>query len=315
MTFSGAGAKEPIQWVVTTSLKSLTWSECRWVSRTAVTWPMPAPAAASRMSTPRPVSTRNRWPPASTRFAAPARSADGNGHPVPNVVIFMPGSLAGQTPSMSQTVEAVLWDVGGVFLPSPFSHVRSLGAEIGIDGDELLELVFGPYHEDTDHPWHRLERGQVSFEDCNAELIALAAESGHDVDPMAVLMRMGGDGASIVREDVVAVAVAAKAGGRASAIITNNIAEFAQGWRGLFADLDAMADVIIDSSAVGLRKPDPAIFHLALDQLGGIAPERAVFLDDAPGNVAAARAVGIQAILVADDYAPALAELEALLGS
>ena len=216
---------------------------------------------------------------------------------------------------MSQTVEAVLWDVGGVFLPSPFSHVRSLGAEIGIDGDELLELVFGPYHEDTDHPWHRLERGQVSFEDCNAELIALAAESGHDVDPMAVLMRMGGDGASIVREDVVAVAVAAKAGGRASAIITNNIAEFAQGWRGLFADLDAMADVIIDSSAVGLRKPDPAIFHLALDQLGGIAPERAVFLDDAPGNVAAARAVGIQAILVADDYAPALAELEALLGS
>ena len=225
----------------------------------------------------------------------------------------MPGSLARQTPFMSQPVEAVLWDVGGVFLPSPFSHVRSLGAEIGIDGDELLELVFGPYHEDTDHPWHRLERGQVSFDACNAELIALAAESGHDVDPMAVLMRMGGDGASIVREDVVAVAVAAKADGRASAIITNNIAEFAQGWRGLFADLYAMADVIIDSSTVGLRKPDPAIFHLALDQLGGIAPERAVFLDDAPGNVAAARAVGIQAILVADDYAPALAELEALL--
>ena len=76
---------------------------------------------------------------------------------------------------MSPTVEAVLWDVGGVFLPSPFSHVRSLAAEVNMDGDELLELVFGPYHEDTDHPWHRLERGQVSFEDCNAELIALVA--------------------------------------------------------------------------------------------------------------------------------------------
>ena len=216
---------------------------------------------------------------------------------------------------MSQSVEAVLWDVGGVFLPSPFSHIRSFGTEVGMDGDELLELVFGPYHQDTDHPWHRLERGEMTFDACNVDLIAMARESGHDVDPMAVLMRMGGDGAPIVRDDVVAAAVAAKAGGRASAIITNNIAEFAEGWRGLFADLDAMADVIVDSSAVGLRKPDPAIFRLALERLGGIAPERAVFLDDAPGNIAAARAIGIHAILVEDDYAPALADLEAALAA
>ena len=214
---------------------------------------------------------------------------------------------------MSQPVEAVLWDVGGVFLPSPFTHLRSYGAELGMDGDELLELVFGPYHQDTDHPWHRLERGQMTFVDCNAELVALAAAAGHDVDPMAVLMRMGGDGAAIVREEVVAAAIAARASGLRTAIITNNIAELADGWRGLFADLDAMADVIIDSSAVGVRKPDPAIFRLALEQLGGIAPERAVFLDDAPGNIAAARALGIHAILVEDDYRPALAELDAAL--
>jgi putative hydrolase of the HAD superfamily len=214
---------------------------------------------------------------------------------------------------MDGRIEAVLWDVGGVFLPSPFSHIRSFGAELGMDGEELLELVFGPYHEDTDHPWHRLERGQMTFEDCNTSLVALAAERGHEVDPMAVLMRMGGDGARIVRDDVVDAAIRAKAGGRKAAIITNNIAEFSEGWRALFADLDAMADVIIDSSAVGLRKPDPAIFQLTLDQLGGVAPERAAFLDDAPGNIAAARALGIHAILVEDDYHPALAELEALL--
>ncbi len=216
---------------------------------------------------------------------------------------------------MSLSVEAVLWDVGGVFLPSPFSHLRSFGPEVGMDGDELLELVFGPYHEDTDHPWHRLERGEMTFEACNADLVALAARSGYEVDPMAVLMRMGGDGGTIVRADVVAAAVAAKAGGRASAIITNNIAEFAEGWRSLFEDLDAVAEVVVDSSAVGLRKPDPAIFLLALERLGGIAPERAVFLDDAPGNIAAARALGIHAILVEDDYLPALAELEDVLAA
>ncbi len=212
-------------------------------------------------------------------------------------------------------VEAVLWDVGGVFLPSPFTSIRTHAAGEGIDGDLLLELVFGPYHEDTDHPWHQLERGQMTFDACNAALVALAAEEGIDVDPMAVLLRMGGDGLRIVRDDVVAAAVAAKAGGRKAAIVTNNIREFSNGWRGLFDDLDAMADVIVDSSAVGLRKPDPAIFRLALDELGGVEPEAAVFLDDAPGNVAAARALGIHAILVEDDYQPALEELEDALAA
>ena len=212
-------------------------------------------------------------------------------------------------------VEAVLWDVGGVFLPSPFSHIRDHGASIGMDGDELLALVFGPYHEDTDHPWHQLERGQLTFEACNAELVALAAEAGFDVDPLAVLMAMGGDGLRIVRDDVVDAAVAAKASGRKAAIITNNIAEFSDGWRGLFDDLDAMVDVIVDSSAIGLRKPDPAIFHHTLELLGGIAPENAVFLDDAPGNIAAAESLGIHAILVEDDYAPALEELEDALAA
>ena len=206
-------------------------------------------------------------------------------------------------------VEAVLWDVGGVFLPSPFTKLRSHAADQGLDGDQLLELVFGPYHEDTDHPWHQLERGQMTFDACNAALIALAAEEGVNVDPMAVLMNMGGDGMRIVRDDVVAAAVDAKASGRRSAIVTNNIKEFSDGWRGLFEDLDAMADVIVDSSAIGLRKPDPAIFRFALDELGGIAPEAAVFLDDAPGNIAAAQALGIHAILVEDDYQPALDEL------
>ena len=76
-----------------------------------------------------------------------------------------------------------------------------------------------------------------------------------------------------------------------------------------------MVDVIVDSSAIGLRKPDPAIFHHALAELGGIAPEAAIFLDDAPGNVTAAQALGIHAILVEDEYHPALDELAEALAA
>jgi epoxide hydrolase-like predicted phosphatase len=74
-----------------------------------------------------------------------------------------------------------------------------------------------------------------------------------------------------------------------------------------------MFEVIVDSSAVGMRKPDPRIYQMTLDQLG-VAPDRSVFLDDAPGNIAAAQALGMAAILVEDDHTGALAELDRLLG-
>jgi epoxide hydrolase-like predicted phosphatase len=113
---------------------------------------------------------------------------------------------------------------------------------------------------------------------------------------------------------VVAAALRVRASGRRAAIVTNNIREFSEGWRSLF-DVAAVAQVVVDSCEVGLRKPDPRIFALALERLGGIEPHRAAFLDDAPGNVAAARALGIHAILVEEDHTAALAELDALLNA
>jgi epoxide hydrolase-like predicted phosphatase len=70
-------------------------------------------------------------------------------------------------------------------------------------------------------------------------------------------------------------------------------------------------DLIVDSCDVGLRKPDPAIFHLTCDRLG-VKPEAAVFLDDTRRHVEAARSIGLHAILVRDPR-DALAELDAIL--
>jgi putative hydrolase of the HAD superfamily len=59
--------------------------------------------------------------------------------------------------------------------------------------------------------------------------------------------------------------------------------------------LDGLFDVEVFSSLVGLAKPDPAIFRLALGRLD-TAPEATVFVDDYEPNVAAAAALGIRAI-------------------
>ena len=78
--------------------------------------------------------------------------------------------------------------------------------------------------------------------------------------------------------------------------------------------VDELFEVIIDSSAVGVRKPDPRIFQLALDALGVPAHE-AAFVDDHPGNIAAAEALGMVGILVGPDRPQALVALNEALAA
>jgi putative hydrolase of the HAD superfamily len=102
-----------------------------------------------------------------------------------------------------------------------------------------------------------------------------------------------------------------KAKGYRTALVTNNIKEAGDDWRAL-VDLGALFDAVVDSCVVGMRKPDPRIFLHALDQMGGVAPERAVFLDDHPVNVEGAQRAGLRGILVTD-VDDAVDELHALL--
>ncbi len=71
-------------------------------------------------------------------------------------------------------------------------------------------------------------------------------------------------------------------------------------------------DVIVESSVVGVRKPDPAFYERACASLA-IAPEEAVFLDDLGVNLKPARAMGMTTIKV-DDPTDAIAALEHVVG-
>ena len=185
------------------------------------------------------------------------------------------------------TIEAVIFDFGGVFTSSPFTGLHQWHVDKGLDPVKGLRIVFGPYDQDTDHPWHRVERGEIALEAAAEQIKALAAESGMDLD----LRRRG----------------------YRTALITNNIAEFSDGWRAMIP-VDEIFEVVVDSSAIGIRKPNLRIYELTLEQLG-VAPEVSVFLDDAAGNIDAARAAGMHAILVGDDHTIAFAELAELLAT
>jgi putative hydrolase of the HAD superfamily len=206
------------------------------------------------------------------------------------------------------TIEAVVFDFGGVFTASPFSGLHAWHVEKGLDPEQGVRIVFGPYDQDTDHPWHQLERGELALQAAAEQIKAVAAEEGLDLELSEMFGAMGGSG---VRTDMVDKAIEVRRAGYRTGLITNNIKEFADGWRAMIP-VDDMFDVIVDSSAVGMRKPDPRIYAMCLEQLG-VPADRSVFLDDAPGNIAAANALGMRGILVEDDHSGAMAELDRLL--
>lgn len=216
--------------------------------------------------------------------------------------------MTSETPPSATTIEAVLFDFAGVITGSPWATIGDIGDESGVDPQVVLELMLGSYEEDTDHPWHRLERGEIELLVYAVDVRERAEAAGLDLDFDRLRSLMVD---LPVHEQVVARIRRLRADGYRTAVVTNNVKEAGDQWRAK-VPLDELFDVVVDSSAVGMRKPNPAIFHHTLDELGGIAAGAVVFLDDHPGNVAGAEKVGLRALLV-DDPDQALADLDAVL--
>jgi putative hydrolase of the HAD superfamily len=208
-------------------------------------------------------------------------------------------------------IDAVLFDFGGVFTESPFEAAKAFAVTAGVDPTVMLDTVFGPYDHDSDHPWHRLERGEMPLGEAREEILELGRGRGFEADLFRVLSALSSS--SGPRTEFLARARTLKARGIPSAVVTNNVMEFRDAWRAM-VPVDELFDVVVDSSEVGFRKPDPRIFHRALELLGGVAPENALFLDDYEGNVRAARSLGVHGIVVAPDPTEALARFDELLG-
>jgi putative hydrolase of the HAD superfamily len=204
---------------------------------------------------------------------------------------------------MGGTIEAVIYDFSGVLTSSPWPMLSE-----SAKGD--LELLVGPYHEDTDHPWHRVERGELDMAEWYALTVASLAEEGIEV----VVPTGGGGTRSILftpNEPVVEAVRAVRAAGGRTAVVTNNVRELSDSWRPVLP-LDDLFDTVVDSCEVGLRKPNPAIYLLACERLGA-DPRRTVLLDDIESNLRGAESAGLRGIHVGPDPAPAVEALRALL--
>jgi putative hydrolase of the HAD superfamily len=198
----------------------------------------------------------------------------------------------------------VLWDFGGVILSSPFDAFARYERESGLPEGFLRQL--NATDPDT-NAWAKLERSEVDLAGF-AELYEAEAEAaGHRVDAGAVLALLSGE----LRPAMVQALRRIGEEGLRQACLTNNVAG-TEAVRPELAEVMALFDTVLESSKLGVRKPDPRFYELALDAVG-VDPTEAVFLDDLGINLKPARALGIHTIKVVDPDR-ALAQLEEVVG-
>ncbi len=198
---------------------------------------------------------------------------------------------------------AVIFDLGGVVLGSPLHAIRDYERERGIARNAINRVV-----RDTGPggAWSRLERGELEMETFFAAFEADCAAHGIEICARTMMQRMGE--ASEPRPAMLEAIRRIRAEGLAAAALTNNWVTENPAPNPLVPHFDQF----FESSVLGMRKPDPRIYHHACGVLG-VEPGHAVFLDDIGANLKPARALGMTTVKV-DEPGAALAELGELLG-
>ena len=209
-------------------------------------------------------------------------------------------------------VEAVIWDFGGVFTTSPFEAFNRYEAKRGLPADLIRTInATNPHH----NAWALFERAEINAAGFDVRFAEEARALGHDVRGADILPLLSGE----VRPGMVAALKACKARFKVGCI-TNNMRDAGQG-AGMASSEEGASrvghimaefDAVIESSKVGVRKPDPKIYLMMCDLLA-VRPETCVYLDDLGINCKPAAQLGMRAIKVVSE-AQALAELAEATG-
>jgi putative hydrolase of the HAD superfamily len=207
------------------------------------------------------------------------------------------------------TIEAVLWDFGGVILTSPFESFNRYEDAHGLPRDFIRGL--NATNPDA-NAWALMERSEVSIEEFCRLFEEEARAAGGTLVAADVLQTLRGE----LRPQMVRAQERIKEAGFRQALLTNNFtSEDSDGSGFSRPELSHAMDVydcVIESSKAGVRKPDPAAYELVLETLQ-LPATSIVFLDDLGINLKPAAAMGMTTIKVVDPDV-ALRELGEVLG-
>jgi len=196
------------------------------------------------------------------------------------------------------TVEAVIWDFGGVFTSSPFEAFNHLEAEKGLPKD-LIRRV-NATNPDA-NAWALFERNEIDAEGFDRLFLEESSALGHPLRGAEVLPKLSGE----LRPRMVEALKVCKQHFKVGCITNNVVSMHSPGQdagqraAGAMSQVMPLFDAIIESSKAGVRKPDPRIYRMMCELLA-VEPGACVYLDDLGINCKPAAALGMTAIKVID---------------
>lgn len=195
--------------------------------------------------------------------------------------------------------EALLFDIDDTLLDFAVAEERALSRMLPAFGLDVPGAA-ACYRACNDACWRALERGEMSQEELRYRRFAdFLRAMDSPLDPVTV-----GDSYmnSLSRESVLLPGALETlqllAPHAPIAAVTNGIA-FIQHGRIDGSPIAPFLSILVISEELGVAKPDPGILYEALRQLGGIAPDRALFVGDSlTSDIACARNAGVDACWV-----------------
>lgn len=192
--------------------------------------------------------------------------------------------------TVTAVIRAVFFDYGGVLTTSPFDAFASLEERSGLPRGFIRSVnATNPDH----NAWARLERNEIDL----ATFVELFGEearaAGHHVNGAEVLACLVGE----LRPRMIDLVHRCRAR-YVTGLLTNNFVGLDSSRAGGSSVRD-LFDVVVESSAVGVRKPDVRFYEIACAE-ARVEPGEVVFLDDLGVNLKPARAMGMTTIKVGD---------------
>ncbi|MEA2508707.1 MAG: putative hydrolase of the superfamily [Actinomycetota bacterium] len=187
--------------------------------------------------------------------------------------------------------DGLIVDFGGVLTNPLQEGFEAFAESLGIELQDLVRVMLPIYTGMGDDTVERFEKGELDEAEFSLQLARrLEAASGGPVEAEGLVARVFA-GVHLEPAMLDGVAVARRAGLK-TALLSNS-----WGMSGYPRDrFGELFDAVIISGEVGLRKPDPAIYELAVEGLR-VPPERCVFVDDYPGHLEPAIQAGMTTVL------------------
>ena len=186
--------------------------------------------------------------------------------------------------------KAIIWDFGGVITSSPFEAFNQFEEANDLPKDIIRTI--NSENPDT-NAWAKFESNSITIDVFNDLFLKEAKAKGFDIKGRDIIKLLKGS----IRKNMVSFLRELKSDFKLGCITNNVKSSSEENNDNETKEAMSLFDHVIESSIVGIRKPNPEIYMMSCDALK-VSPDQCIYLDDLGINLKPARELGMATIKV-----------------